>query len=70
MTVVKKNLENAESKIEKTEDEYSKLMMSIEEGQEINMSLKDKITRLEKDLEEEKINSLNVQKTLSRYVKK
>lgn len=67
---MKKNLENAESKIEKTEDEYSKLMMSIEEGQEINMSLKDKITRLEKDLEEEKINSLNVQKTLSRYVKK
>ncbi|KAK9870440.1 hypothetical protein WA026_008008 [Henosepilachna vigintioctopunctata] len=66
VTVVKKNLENAETKLEKTEADYSKLKISVDTEHENSTSLKQIILKLEKALEEEKVNSLNVQKTLSR----
>lgn len=63
---VRKNLENTESELDKTEDECSKLRLSTESEHQANSSLKQHITRLEKELNEEKTNSLNVQKTLTR----
>lgn len=68
MKVVRKNLENTESELDKTEDECSKLRLSADSEHQANASLKQHITRLEKELNEEKANSLNVQKTLTRYV--
>lgn len=63
---VQKNLENTECELEKNEDECSKLRISVESEHQANVSLKQLITKLEKELNEEKSNSLNVQKTLSR----
>lgn len=63
---VRKNLENTESELDKTEDECSKLRLSTDSEHQANSSLKQHITRLEKELNEEKTNSLNVQKTLTR----
>ncbi|GJQ81087.1 hypothetical protein Trydic_g14260 [Trypoxylus dichotomus] len=63
---VRKNLENSESELEKTEDECSKLRLSVDAEHQANSSLKEVITKLEKDLSEERHHSLNVQKTLSR----
>ncbi|RZC32920.1 golgin subfamily A member 1 [Asbolus verrucosus] len=64
--VVRKNLENTESELDKTGDECSKLKLSVDSEHEANSSLRQMITKLEKELGEEKTNSLNVQKTLSR----
>lgn len=63
---MRKNLENTESELDKTEDECGKLKLSAESEHQANTSLKQHITRLEKELNEEKTNSLNVQKTLTR----
>ncbi|KAJ3655166.1 hypothetical protein Zmor_014303 [Zophobas morio] len=64
--VVRKNLENTESELDKTGEECSKLKLSVDSEHEANSSLRQLITKLEKELGEEKTNSLNVQKTLSR----
>jgi golgin subfamily A protein 1 len=64
--VVRKNLENTESELDKSGDECSKLKLSVDSEHEANHSLRQIITKLEKELSEEKTNSLNVQKTLSR----
>lgn len=66
MKVVRKNLENTEAELDKTDDECSKLRISVDSEHQANNSLKQHITRLEKELNEEKANSLNVQKTLTR----
>lgn len=63
---VRKNLENTECELDKTEEECSKLRISVDSEHQANSSLKQHITRLEKELNEEKTNSLNVQKTLTR----
>ncbi|XP_017773071.1 PREDICTED: golgin subfamily A member 1 isoform X2 [Nicrophorus vespilloides] len=63
---VRKNLENAESELEKNDDECAKLRISVDSEHQANLSLKQDITRLEKDLMDEKSNSLNVQRTLTR----
>ncbi|KAF2878743.1 hypothetical protein ILUMI_27418, partial [Ignelater luminosus] len=63
---VRKNLDNTECQLEKTDDECSKLRLSVESEHQANNSLRQLITKLEKELNEEKTNSLNVQKTLSR----
>lgn len=68
LKVVTKNLENAENELDKTEDECSKLKISVDSEHLTNSSLRQIITKLEKDLSEEKVNSLNVQKTLTRFV--
>ncbi|CAG9771987.1 unnamed protein product [Ceutorhynchus assimilis] len=64
--VVKKNLENVESELDKSEDENGKLKISVDSEHMTNSSLRQVITKLEKELSEEKANSLNVQKTLTR----
>ncbi|XP_045470637.1 golgin subfamily A member 1 isoform X2 [Harmonia axyridis] len=66
VTVVKKNLENSETKVEKIEEDFLKLRKTIDVEHELNISLNEKISKLEGELQEEKFNSLNVQKTLSR----
>lgn len=63
---MQKNLENTESELEKNEEECSKLRISVESEHQANVSLKQHISRLEKELNEEKCNSLDVQKTLTR----
>lgn len=63
---VRKNLENTECELDKTEDECSKLRISVDSEHQANSSLRQHITRLEKELNEEKMHSLNVQKTLTR----
>lgn len=64
--VVKMNLENVEGELDKTEEENSKLKTSVDSEHLTNNSLRQIITKLEMELGEEKANSLNVQKTLSR----
>ncbi|KAF7269360.1 golgin 97 [Rhynchophorus ferrugineus] len=64
--VVKKNLENVEGELDKTEEENSKLKISIDSEHLASESLRKIVTKLEKELGEEKANSLNVQNTLSR----
>lgn len=64
--MVRKNLENTECELDKTGDECSKLKLSVDSEHEANKSLRQLITKLEKELAEEKTNSLNVQKTLTR----
>ncbi|XP_066139254.1 golgin subfamily A member 1 isoform X2 [Euwallacea fornicatus] len=64
--VVKKNLENVESELDKSEDENGKLKLSVDSEHMTNTSLRQIITKLEKDLGQEKAHSLNVQKTLTR----
>ncbi|KAJ8983780.1 hypothetical protein NQ317_000340 [Molorchus minor] len=64
--VVRKNLDNTESELDKSEDECSRLKLSVESEHTTNSSLRQIITKLEKELGEEKSNSLNVQKTLTR----
>ncbi|XP_066253481.1 golgin subfamily A member 1 isoform X2 [Euwallacea similis] len=64
--VVKKNLENVESELDKSEDENSKLKLSVDSEHMTNTSLRQIIIKLEKDLGQEKSHSLNVQKTLTR----
>ncbi|XP_044268760.1 golgin subfamily A member 1 [Tribolium madens] len=64
--VVRKNLENTECELDRTGEECSKLKISVDSEHEANGSLRQIITKLEKELSEEKTNSLNVQKTLSR----
>ena len=66
--VVKKNLENVESELEKSDEENGRLKISVDSEHLTNNSLRQIITKLEKELGEEKANSLNVQKTLSRLV--
>ncbi|KAJ8960902.1 hypothetical protein NQ318_020201 [Aromia moschata] len=66
LKVVRKNLDNTESELDKTEDERSKLKISVDSEHLTNASLRQIITKLEKELGEEKSNSLNVQKTLTR----
>ncbi|KAK9709586.1 GRIP domain [Popillia japonica] len=63
---VRKNLENSESELEKVEEECGKLKLSVDAEHQANTSLREVITKLEKELGEEKHHSLNVQKTLSR----
>lgn len=63
---VQKNLENTESELDKNEEECSKLRLSVESEHQANVSLKQLISKLEKELGEEKSNSLDVQKTLTR----
>ncbi|KAF5298434.1 hypothetical protein FQR65_LT01213 [Abscondita terminalis] len=63
---VRKNLENTECQFEKSEEECSKLKLSVDSEHQANKSLRQLITKLEKELNEEKSNSLNVQKTLTR----
>ncbi|XP_050307065.1 golgin subfamily A member 1 [Anthonomus grandis grandis] len=64
--LVKKNLENVEGEFEKSEEENSKLKISVDSEHMTNNSLRQIITKLERELGEEKANSLNVQKTLTR----
>lgn len=66
--MVKKNLENIEGELDKSEEENSKLKISVDSEHMTNGSLRQIITKLEKELGEEKANSLNVQKTLTRLV--
>lgn len=66
LKIVRKNLENVESELDKTEDECSKLKLSVDSEHQTSNSLRQIITKLEKELAEEKSNSLNVQKTLTR----
>lgn len=66
MKAVRKNLENTEGELEKTEDECCKLRISVDSEHQANDSLRQLITKLEKELNEEKSNCLNVQKTLTR----
>ncbi|XP_050517432.1 golgin subfamily A member 1 [Diabrotica virgifera virgifera] len=66
LNTAKKNLENIENELEKSEDECSKLKISVDSEHSINESLKETISKLEKDLAEERSNSINVQKTLTR----
>ncbi|KAF5306416.1 hypothetical protein FQA39_LY08925 [Lamprigera yunnana] len=63
---MRKNLDNTECQLDKSEDECSKLRLSTESEHQANISLRQLITKLEKELSEEKSNSLNVQKTLTR----
>lgn len=63
---MRKNLENVESELDKTEDECGKLKISVDSEHQTSDSLRRLITKLEKELGEEKSNSLNVQKTLTR----
>lgn len=66
MKTVKKNLENVQSEREQRDDECDKLKISVDSEHLANSSLREVITKLEKELSEEKSNSLNVQKTLTR----
>nr|XP_023015103.1 golgin subfamily A member 1 [Leptinotarsa decemlineata] len=66
LKIVRKNLDNIENELEKTEDECSKMKISVDSEHLTNNSLRQLITKLEKELGEEKSNSLNVQKTLTR----
>lgn len=66
MKTVKKNLENVQSEREQRGDECDKLKISVDSEHLANSSLREVITKLEKELSEEKSNSLNVQKTLTR----
>lgn len=66
--IVRKNLENAEGQLERSEDERGKLRLSLDSEHQSNTSLRNLIAKLEKELAEEKANSLNVQKTLTRYI--
>lgn len=59
-------MENVESELDKSEDEIGKLKLSVDSEHMTNTSLRQIITKLEKELGEEKANSLNVQKTLTR----
>lgn len=63
---MRKNLENVEEELDKTEDECTKLKISVDSEHLTSDSLRQMITNLEKELSEEKSNSLNVQKTLTR----
>lgn len=63
---MQRNLENTESELGKNGDEINKLRKSYESEQQVNVSLKQQLGKLEKELNEEKNNSLNVQKTLTR----
>lgn len=63
---MQKNLENTESELDKNEEECSKLRLSADSEHQANVSLKQLISKLEKELSEEKSNSLDVQKTLTR----
>ncbi|KAK5646660.1 hypothetical protein RI129_005124 [Pyrocoelia pectoralis] len=63
---VRKNLENTECQLEKSEDECSKFRLAVDSEHQANSSLRQLIAKLEKELNEEKTNSLNVQKTLTR----
>ncbi|CAG9825421.1 unnamed protein product [Phaedon cochleariae] len=62
----KKNIDNVENELGKCEEENSKLKRSIDSEHMTNSSLRIMISKLEKELGEEKSNSLNVQKTLTR----
>lgn len=64
--MVKKNLENVEGELDKTEEENAKLKVSVDSEHLANDSFRQIVTKLEKELGEEKANSLNVQNTLSR----
>lgn len=66
LKIVRKNLENVEGELDKTEDECSKLKISVDSEHQTSDSLRQMITELEKELSQEKSNSLNVQKTLTR----
>ncbi|CAG9840539.1 unnamed protein product [Diabrotica balteata] len=66
LNTAKKNLENVENELEKSEDVCNKLKISVDSEHSINESLKETISKLEKDLAEERSNSINVQKTLTR----
>uniref|UniRef100_A0A1Y1KKD8 Golgin subfamily A member 1 n=1 Tax=Photinus pyralis TaxID=7054 RepID=A0A1Y1KKD8_PHOPY len=66
MKAVRKNLENTESQLDKSEDECSKLRLSVDSEHQANTSLRQLVAKLEKELGEEKSTCLNVQKTLSR----
>ncbi|VEN39077.1 unnamed protein product [Callosobruchus maculatus] len=66
LKIVRKNLDNAESELDKTSDECNKLKISVDSEHQTSDSLREMISKLEKDLEEERENSLNVQKTLTR----
>ncbi|CAH1108960.1 unnamed protein product [Psylliodes chrysocephalus] len=66
LKTVKKNLENVQSEREQRDDECDKLKISVDSEHLANSSLREVITKLEKELSEEKSNSLNVQKTLTR----
>lgn len=63
---VRKNLENTECQLDKSEDECGKLRLSVDSEHQANDSLRQLITKLEKELSDERSNSLNVQKTLTR----
>lgn len=63
---MRKNLENVEGELDKTDDECSKLKISVDSEHQTSNSLREIITKLEKELGDEKSNSLNVQKTLTR----
>ncbi|XP_060517177.1 golgin subfamily A member 1 [Cylas formicarius] len=64
--VFKKNLENVETELEKVEEENGRLKISVDSEHMTSGSLRQMIVKLEKELSEERANSLNVQKTLSR----
>lgn len=66
MKIVRKNLENAEGQLERSGDEAAKMRLSLDSEHQANTSLKQLISKLERELGEEKANSLNVQKTLTR----
>ncbi|XP_056630414.1 golgin subfamily A member 1 [Diorhabda sublineata] len=66
LKTAKKNLDNVGNELGKSEEEISKLKITIDKEHLINNSLKETITKLEKELSEERANSLNVQKTLTR----
>nr|CAH7722862.1 unnamed protein product [Callosobruchus chinensis] len=66
LKIVRKNLDNAESELDKTSDECNKLKISVDSEHQTSDSLREMISKLEKELEEERENSLNVQKTLTR----
>ncbi|KAG5883231.1 hypothetical protein JTB14_011423 [Gonioctena quinquepunctata] len=66
LKIVRKNVDNIENELEKSEEECSQMRISVESEHITNNSLRQIITKLEDELGEEKSNSLNVQKTLTR----
>ncbi|XP_057651374.1 golgin subfamily A member 1 [Diorhabda carinulata] len=66
LKTAKKNLDNVGNELGKSEEEINKLKITVDKEHLINNSLKETITKLEKELSEERANSLNVQKTLTR----
>ncbi|CAG9854862.1 unnamed protein product [Phyllotreta striolata] len=66
LQATRKDLETAQNERQEREKEYKQLKKSLDSENSANNSLREAVAKLEKDLAEEKANSLNVQKTLTR----